>query len=83
MGIVSWIVFGLIAGLLAKFIMPGDDSGGFVKTTVIGVVGALIGGYIGTRLGFGTVTGFNLRSLAIASAGALIVLWVYRLVKKN
>lgn len=83
MGIVSWIVFGLIAGLLAKFIMPGDDAGGFIKTTLVGVAGAMIGGFVGTRLGFGTVSGFNLRSFAIASAGAVLVLWVYRMVKKN
>jgi uncharacterized membrane protein YeaQ/YmgE (transglycosylase-associated protein family) len=83
MGIVSWIVFGLIAGLLAKFVVPGDDPGGFIKTTLLGVAGALIGGFVGTRLGFGDVTGFNVRSFAIASAGAVLVLWLYRMVKKN
>jgi uncharacterized membrane protein YeaQ/YmgE (transglycosylase-associated protein family) len=83
MGIVSWIVFGLIAGLLAKFVMPGDDGGGFIKTTLIGVAGAMIGGFLGTRLGFGDVTGFNLRSFAIASAGAVLVLWLYRTIKKS
>ena len=83
MGIVSWIVFGLIAGLLAKFVVPGDDPGGFVKTTLLGVAGALIGGFVGTRLGFGDVTGFNVRSFAIASAGAVLVLWLYRMVKKS
>lgn len=83
MGIVSWIVFGLIAGLLAKFVVPGDDPGGFIKTTLLGVAGALIGGFVGTRLGFGDVTGFNVRSFAIASAGAVLVLWIYRMVKKS
>ncbi|MBW1762697.1 MAG: GlsB/YeaQ/YmgE family stress response membrane protein [Deltaproteobacteria bacterium] len=83
MGIVSWILFGLLAGILAKFMMPGDDGGGFIKTTVLGVVGAIVGGFIGTRLGFGEVTGFNVRSFAIASAGAVLVLWLYRMVKKN
>jgi uncharacterized membrane protein YeaQ/YmgE (transglycosylase-associated protein family) len=83
MGIVSWIVFGLIAGLLAKFVVPGDDPGGFIKTTLLGVAGALIGGFVGTRLGFGDVTGFNVRSFAIASAGAVLVLWLYRMVKKS
>jgi len=83
MGIVSWIVFGLIAGLLAKFVMPGDDGGGFIKTTMLGVAGAMIGGFVGTRLGFGDVTGFNLRSFAIASAGAVLVLWLYRIIKKS
>ncbi|MBW2686438.1 MAG: GlsB/YeaQ/YmgE family stress response membrane protein [Deltaproteobacteria bacterium] len=83
MGIVSWILFGLLAGILAKFMMPGDDGGGFIKTTLLGVVGAIVGGFIGTRLGFGEVTGFNVRSFAIASAGAVLVLWLYRMVKKN
>jgi uncharacterized membrane protein YeaQ/YmgE (transglycosylase-associated protein family) len=83
MGIVSWILFGLLAGILAKFVMPGDDGGGFIKTTLLGVLGAIVGGFIGTRLGFGEVTGFNVRSFAIASAGAVLVLWLYRMVKKN
>jgi uncharacterized membrane protein YeaQ/YmgE (transglycosylase-associated protein family) len=83
MGIVSWILFGLLAGILAKFVMPGDDGGGFIKTTLLGVVGAIVGGFIGTRLGFGDVTGFNVRSFAIASTGAVLVLWLYRMVKKS
>ncbi|MBW1907645.1 MAG: GlsB/YeaQ/YmgE family stress response membrane protein [Deltaproteobacteria bacterium] len=83
MGIVSWILFGLLAGILAKFVMPGDDGGGFIRTTLLGVVGAIVGGFIGTRLGFGDVTGFNVRSFAIASAGAVLILWLYRMVKKS
>lgn len=83
MGIISWIVFGLLAGILAKFVMPGDDGGGFIQTTLLGVVGAIVGGFIGTRLGFGDVTGFNVRSFAIASAGAVLVLWLYRMIKKS
>ncbi len=83
MGIISWIVFGLLAGILAKFVMPGDDGGGFIKTTLLGVAGAVVGGFIGTRIGFGDVTGFNLRSFAIAIAGALLVLWAYRKIRKS
>ena len=83
MGIVSWIVFGLIAGIFAKFIMPGDDPGGVIKTTGLGIVGALVGGFIGTRIGFGDVTGFNVRSFVIAVAGALLVLWGYRKFKSS
>jgi len=83
MGIVSWILFGLLAGILAKFVMPGDDGGGFVKTTLLGIAGALVGGFIGTRLGFGSVTGFNVPSFAIAGAGTLIILWLYRMLKKS
>jgi uncharacterized membrane protein YeaQ/YmgE (transglycosylase-associated protein family) len=83
MGIISWIVFGLVAGILAKFLMPGDDPGGFLKTTVVGVAGALVGGFIATRIGFGDVTGFNLRSFSIAIAGSLLVLWGYRKLKSS
>jgi uncharacterized membrane protein YeaQ/YmgE (transglycosylase-associated protein family) len=81
MGILSWIVLGLIVGVLAKWIMPGDDPGGLVVTILIGVAGAFVGGYIGTALGFGTVTGFNLGSLALATGGALLLLFAYRKLK--
>ena len=82
MGILAWIVFGLIAGALAKFIMPGDDPGGFIVTTIIGIVGAVIGGFIAVQLGWGDITGFDLRSFVIAIAGALILLFGYRLLRK-
>jgi uncharacterized membrane protein YeaQ/YmgE (transglycosylase-associated protein family) len=78
MGILSWIVLGLIVGALAKWIMPGDDPGGVIVTILIGIAGAFVGGYIGTALGIGTVTGFNLGSLVIATAGALLLLFAYR-----
>lgn len=83
MGIISWIVFGLLAGILAKFVMPGDDGGGFIRTTLLGVAGAMVGGFVGTQLGFGDVTGFNVRSFGIAIAGAVAVLWIYRKLKKS
>lgn len=80
MNILSWIVFGLIAGALAKLIMPGKDPGGCLVTTGIGILGAIVGGFIGTEVfNFGTVTGFNLRSLLIAILGAVLLLTVYRL----
>ena len=82
MGIFSWIVFGLIAGVLAKFFMPGKDPGGFIVTVLIGIAGAIVGGFIGTALGFGTVSGFNFRSFLIAIAGAMLLLLGYRLFKK-
>ena len=66
MGIVSWIIFGLIAGALAKLLMPGDDPGGLIKTTILGIVGAVAGDFVGTALGFGEVTGFNVRSFVIS-----------------
>lgn len=83
MGIISWIVFGLLVGILAKFLMPGEDSGGFIKTTLLGVAGALVGGFIATKIGFGDVTGFNIRSFGIAIAGAVLVLWGYRKLKSS
>ena len=78
MGIISWIVFGLIAGVLAKWIMPGKDPGGCVVTTILGVVGAFVGGYIGTLMGMGTVDGFDIRSFFLAIVGALLLLAIYR-----
>lgn len=82
MGILAWIIFGLIAGALAKFIMPGEDPGGCVLTTVIGIVGAVIGGLIGTWLGFGGISGFDVRSMLIAVLGSVLLLWVYRLTRR-
>lgn len=82
MGILSWIVLGLIAGALAKLIMPGRDPGGFIITILIGIAGAFVGGYVGSFLGFGSVEDFSLGSLGTAIVGALILLFLYRLVKK-
>ena len=81
MGIISWIILGLIVGALAKWIMPGKDPGGIIITIVIGIVGALIGGFLSSLVGLGTVTGLNLGSIIIALVGALILLWLYRLIK--
>lgn len=78
MGIFAWIIFGLIAGVVAKLIMPGKDPGGFIITILLGIAGALVGGFIGSALGFGKVTGFNLGSFVIAVAGAILLLWLYR-----
>lgn len=78
MGILSWILFGLIAGILAKWIMPGRDPGGFIVTILIGIAGAVVGGFISTALGFGDISGFDLRSMFIAIGGALVLLFAYR-----
>ncbi len=78
MGILSWIILGLVAGALAKWIMPGPDPGGWIVTILIGIVGAVIGGFVSTALGFGTVDGFNIGSVLIAVLGALILLFAYR-----
>jgi len=83
MGIVTWIVLGLVAGVLAKIIMPGRDPGGIIITTVLGIAGAVIGGFFGTQLGFGRVSGFDLRSLALAVGGAILLLFLHRLLRRK
>jgi len=82
MEILSWIVMGLIAGLLAKFIMPGKHPGGLVVTILIGMAGAFTGGLIGSFLGVGAVTGFNIGSILLAIGGAVLLLMLYRAMKK-
>ncbi len=81
MGIFAWIVFGLIAGALAKWIMPGKDPGGIFVTMLIGIAGAVVGGFLGSFLGFGGISGFDLRSMLIAIGGALLLLFLYRKMK--
>jgi uncharacterized membrane protein YeaQ/YmgE (transglycosylase-associated protein family) len=81
MGIIGWIVLGLIAGVIAKAIMPGDDPGGFIITAIIGIVGAVIGGFIARALGLGDVDEFfDISTWLCAIGGALILLLGYRLV---
>ena len=79
MGILSWIVFGLIAGALAKWIMPGKDPGGIIVTILLGIAGAVVGGYVATFFGYGSMTGFDFRSLLVAIGGAMLLLVGYRL----
>jgi uncharacterized membrane protein YeaQ/YmgE (transglycosylase-associated protein family) len=77
MSIIIWIVFGLIVGAVAKLIMPGRDPGGIIVTILLGIVGALLGGWIGQGLGLygpGEPAGF-----LMAVVGAIIVLFIYRL----
>lgn len=74
MGILSWIIFGLIAGALAKVFTPGEHPGGCIGTTLIGVAGALIGGFIATFFGAGGVSGFNIWSFLVAIGGAILLL---------
>ena len=84
MGIIAWIVFGLIAGVIAKLIMPGRDGGGFILTWILGIVGAVVGGWLATMFGIGgTISGFNLHSFLVAVVGAIVVLVVYRLVRRD
>ncbi|MEO6285718.1 MAG: GlsB/YeaQ/YmgE family stress response membrane protein [Dyadobacter sp.] len=78
MGIITWIIIGLIAGAIAKAIHPGKDPGGFIVTILIGIAGAVLGGWISSLLGYGTVDGFNIGSLFVAILGAVILLFIYR-----
>ena len=76
MSILGWIVFGFIVGVIAKLLMPGRDPGGFVVTIAIGIVGALIGGFLGRLLGIyheGDPVGF-----LMAVIGSIVLLWIYR-----
>jgi uncharacterized membrane protein YeaQ/YmgE (transglycosylase-associated protein family) len=78
MGILTWILFGLVAGAIAKFVMPGRDPGGCILTIVIGIAGALLGGFLATLLGFGGIEEFDLRSLLIAVLGSIVLLAIFR-----
>ena len=80
MGIIAWIVVGLIAGALGKLIMPGDDPGGIIVTMLIGIVGAFVGGFVVSLFGGAGVTGFNIWSILVATLGAIILLAIYRMV---
>jgi uncharacterized membrane protein YeaQ/YmgE (transglycosylase-associated protein family) len=85
--ILGWIVFGLIAGAIAKAVMPGRDPGGVIITILLGIVGSLVGGFIGRALlGYGTINDANdlsrpgfLMSLVLAVIGAVVLLGLYRL----
>ena len=80
MGIITWIIVGLIAGMLGKLIMPGDDPGGIIVTILIGVAGAFVGGFVFSLFGGSGVTGFNIGSIVVATIGAIILLAIYRMV---
>lgn len=78
MGIFSWIIFGLIAGAIAKAIHPGGDPGGWLATIIIGILGAMVGGWLGSAIFGVSVTGFNFSSFLVAIGGAVLLLIVYR-----
>ncbi len=82
MGIITWIILGLVVGIIAKFLMPGKDPGGIFITILLGIAGAIGGGFVSSVIGFGKVTGFDVRSLLIAVAGSVVLLVIYRAVKK-
>ena len=79
MGIIGWVLLGFLAGLIAKAIMPGAERGGFIVTTLLGIGGALLGGFLATVLGFGDPIDefFDLSTWAAAVAGALVILFAW------
>ncbi|EAA2459306.1 TPA: GlsB/YeaQ/YmgE family stress response membrane protein [Salmonella enterica subsp. enterica serovar Teltow] len=84
MGIIAWIIFGLIAGVIAKLLMPGRDGGGFILTCILGIVGAVVGGWLATMFGIGgSISGFNLDSFLVAVVGAIVVLVIFRLLRRG
>jgi len=78
-GILSWIIVGLVAGALAKLIMPGRDPGGIIVTMLIGIVGAIIGGFVvGLFVGGDLISGINITTIIVATLGAILLLAIYR-----
>lgn len=77
MSIVAWIIIGLAAGVIAKWIVPGEQPGGFIMTTLLGIVGGFFGGWIGGAITGTGLTGFSFWSLLLAVAGAVILLLLY------
>ena len=82
MGFLTLLLLGLVIGVLGKAVMPGADPGGVIVTILLGIAGAFVGGFIGQMLGFGAVSGFNIRSLLLGTLGAVLLLWLYRMTRK-
>lgn len=80
MSILTWLVVGLIAGLLAKYVVPGEGPGGILGDIIVGIIGAFIGGWVFNAFGRGGVTGFNLWSILVAFVGSVILLFIIRTV---
>ena len=82
--LIIWLILGFLAGYLAKLIMPGPDGGGFIMTTILGIVGAVVGGFVGSLIGYPMVSSFDnigssLPSFIFSIIGAIVVLAIYRL----
>ena len=80
LGVLGWILFGLVVGIIAKLLIPGRDPGGFIVTTILGIVGAVVGGFLGRTLGFygpGEPAGF-----LMATLGAVVLLFIYRMLRR-
>ena len=78
MTILAWIVLGLVAGAIAKALMPGRDPGGIIVTMLIGIVGAFLGGFRCNMITGSGLNGFSLWSIVLAIVGAMLLLWIYR-----
>ena len=83
MGILSWILLGLIAGALAKLMVSGKDPGGFFVTILIGIAGGVLGGFRGRFIGLGKIESFDLGGIFIATVGAIVLLVIYHLIRKG
>lgn len=84
MGIIGWIILGLIAGAIAKALMPGDQGGGMIATLILGVIGAVVGGWIGTALfDVGLEDFWSMQTWIVAIIGAFIVLFIYGLITRR
>lgn len=80
MNIIAWIIVGLIGGAIAKFLMPGNDPGGIIVTILLGIAGAIVGGFISVALGIGNgIDDFDIGTLFLSVVGAILLLFVYRL----
>ncbi len=83
MGIIGWIILGLIAGAIAKLIMPGRDPGGFIMTILLGIAGAIVGGLVAAALGLSAgINDLSIGSIVLAILGAMLLLVIYRMVAR-
>jgi uncharacterized membrane protein YeaQ/YmgE (transglycosylase-associated protein family) len=83
MTLLVWAILGLAIGAVAKFLMPGPDGGSWLVTSLLGIAGALVGGWIAATIGLGSLTGFNIGGLIIAVLGAMLLLAVYRVARRT
>lgn len=83
MNIIAWLVLGVIAGWVASMLMGTNETQGMLMDIIMGVVGALLGGFLFSLVGFGGVSGFNLYSLFVAVIGAVILTWISRQIQRS
>lgn len=83
MSVLTWIILGAIAGIIAKWLMPGRDPGGIIITILLGIAGALVGGFIASALGLGGVAGVDIWSVILAVLGAILLLFIYRQMQRR